>query len=317
MNSEPFYSGWPEFGMGLSHQKLKSGIEKSADDGVYVSLDTLLNLRYSVAARIKKSSIPVQQGLTGETLSRRKGPGIEFEDIRPYLPGDDLRHLDWRVTARTGVPYTRRYTEDLERHVMVVCDQRVNMFFGSGRHFKSSLAALLAAETAWLALQQGHRLSGVVASQAVETVMVNSPRRAVLAFCNAVCNHNNSLGVNSEMNVSMADIFDAALGNIKPGMNVTVISDFSDFDQDSAIVLAEIARRGSLVLRRIEDPLELAMTVGGRVGISNGSQIKQMVVSDRVRDSYQKKRAAINLQISQLVQLSGATLVEGDYGVFV
>ena len=85
----------------------------NSGDGVYVSLDQLLDLKNQVAAFSKLSSHRPYNGQPGETLSTLKGQGIEFEDIRPYLPGDDLRHVDWRVVARTGMPHTRRYREDL------------------------------------------------------------------------------------------------------------------------------------------------------------------------------------------------------------
>lgn len=299
----------------LPWQPKEKSVSKAVDDGVYVSLDTLLDQRHSVKARSKKTTTRVQQGLSGEILSSRKGPGIEFEDIRPYLPGDDLRYIDWRVTARTGVPYTRRYTENLERQVMIVCDQRIGLFFGSSGSFKSYRAAMLAAKMAWLAIEQGHRFSGVVVSEAVETVTVNSPRRAVLEFCNSLANHNNNLGVSSESVVSMGQILQTIHRNLKPGMSVTVISDFSDLDQSSVVSLTDIARRGRLILRRVDDLLEQKLSIHGRVGISDGTQERQVVVSRKVRDSYRKKRELINRQLTEVVSLSGATLLDGDCGV--
>ena len=78
-----------------------------------------------------------------------RGRGFDFEEIRRYLPGDDIRSIDWRVTARTGKPHLRVFTEERDRPVILVVDQRRSMFFGSRRALKSVVAAETAALAAW------------------------------------------------------------------------------------------------------------------------------------------------------------------------
>ena len=84
---------------------------------------------------------PVHSLLAGRHASRLRGRGLAFEELRPYLPGDDIRTMDWHVTARTGKPHVRVYTEEKDRPVLLVVDQRQNMFFGSKRAMKSVAAA--------------------------------------------------------------------------------------------------------------------------------------------------------------------------------
>ncbi len=299
----------------------RSGTHKMADalsskevQGVYVSVETLLDLRHRATARSRKYIGRVHGGLPGEILSSRKGPGIEFEDIRPYLPGDDIRHIDWRVAARTGLPYTRRYTEERERSVMIVCDQRVNMFFGSGAYFKSYRAAIAAARMAWIAFEQNHRLGGVIASETLEAVIASNPKRAVLTYCNRLACHNGTLNSDSQSLITLEHMIDLAGNNMTPGMVVTVISDFNDLNSRSTQTLTAMAKQGVLTLQQVIDPIEDEMKISGRVGISDGERIKQVVVSRKVREAYLRKRAAVSQRLEDLVNLSGAELLSDDSG---
>ena len=89
--------------------------------------------------------------LSGRYASRLRGRGLNFEEIRRYLPGDDVRTMDWKVTARTRSPHVRVYTEEKDRAVLLIVDQRINMFFGTRDKLKSVTAAELAALGAWRA----------------------------------------------------------------------------------------------------------------------------------------------------------------------
>ena len=100
--------------------------------------------------------------LTGRHASRLRGRGLDFEEVRAYLPGDDVRTIDWRVTARTGVPHTRVYTEERDRPALLVVDQRLAMFFGTRLNLKSVTAAEAAALAAWRVFLSGDRVGAVV-----------------------------------------------------------------------------------------------------------------------------------------------------------
>src|SRR5918992_1045726 len=123
--------------------------------GVYADLAELVRLKFRTRGF---SFLPLQlvhSTLTGRHASRLRGRGLNFEEIRRYLPGDDIRHMDWRVTARTRKPHVRVYSEERDRPVLLVIDQRQNMFFGSRRAMKSALAA-------WRILQAGDRVGALV-----------------------------------------------------------------------------------------------------------------------------------------------------------
>ena len=113
--------------------------------GAYCQLENLLGSRF-IAGDLKLGKLrPARSLLAGSERTRYRGRGMDFEEVRLYQPGDDIRSIDWRVTARTQVPHTKLYREERERPIFVLVDQRSPMFFGSKRCFKSVLAAYLAA----------------------------------------------------------------------------------------------------------------------------------------------------------------------------
>jgi uncharacterized protein (DUF58 family) len=91
-----------------------------------------------------------------------RGRGLDFEELRGYLPGDDIRTIDWHVTARTQKPFVRVFTEERYRPAIIALDQRINMFFGSRVSTKSVTAAEIAALGAWRVFQQGDRIGALV-----------------------------------------------------------------------------------------------------------------------------------------------------------
>ena len=105
---------------------------------------------------------PVGSLLAGRHASRLRGRGLTFEELRDYREGDDIRSMDWKATARLRSPHVRVYSEERERPVLLVVDQRSPMFFGSRRAMKSVVAAELAALGAWRALDSGDRVGGIV-----------------------------------------------------------------------------------------------------------------------------------------------------------
>ena len=126
---------------------------RSPAPGVYADLDELTRSAGVVGSSGPRQ--PVTSVLSGRYASRLRGRGLNFEELRGYLPGDDIRHMDWKVTARTRKPHVRVYAEDKDRIVLLIVDQRQNMFFGTKERLKSVTAAKLAALAAWRAIDVG------------------------------------------------------------------------------------------------------------------------------------------------------------------
>ena len=113
--------------------------------GAYLELNELIALRFPAKQLKLGRKKRALSNLAGPNKTNFRGRGIDFEEVRRYQPGDDIRTIDWRVTARTGSAHTKLFREERERPVLVVVDQRSSMFFGSSHCFKSVLAGQLAA----------------------------------------------------------------------------------------------------------------------------------------------------------------------------
>src|SRR5215831_17849261 len=131
----------------------------------YVTLDDLLRLRHSAKGFSFLPKQPVHSLLAGRHASRLRGRGLEFEELRRYYEGDDVRAIDWQATARLGEPQLRVYTEERDRPVILLVDQRLGMFFGSHGAMKSVVAAEAAALSAWRVTSLGDRVGGIVFSE--------------------------------------------------------------------------------------------------------------------------------------------------------
>ena len=124
------------------------------------TLQALLQLRH-LTLDARELSLRGLTGLPGKVQSRRRGNGLDFDDLRRYQPGDDVRHIDWNVTARTQQPHIRLYREDRERAITVVVDLRSSMFTGSDCYL-ADRAMRFAALSLWQASRNGDRCAAVV-----------------------------------------------------------------------------------------------------------------------------------------------------------
>jgi uncharacterized protein (DUF58 family) len=181
--------------------------------GAYTRLSDLINLRFparQLQLTRKKRALSV---LAGPNKSNFRGRGIDFEEVRSYQPGDDIRTIDWRVTARTGSAHTKLFREERERPVLVVVDQRASMFFGSSHCFKSVLAAQLAGLLAWSALDSGDRIGGLVFNdEEHRDIRPRRSRKTALALMSHVAHYNAALPLQAQDD---SDSFADMLGNFK------------------------------------------------------------------------------------------------------
>lgn len=128
-------------------------------DGVIAELNELINLRrYAQYARYQPEGLAIR---SGNHISKVRGRGMDFSEVRHYQAGDEIRHMEWRVTARTGRPHVKIYQEERERPVVILTDFNPSMIFGTRIAFKSVVAARLAALLAWTVIKQGDRVGGV------------------------------------------------------------------------------------------------------------------------------------------------------------
>lgn len=244
----------------------------SATSGVYVDLAQLLALRHLANLVDITSSIKKQAELAGIHMSRARGRGMDFDEVRIYQPGDDVRTIDWRVTARTQKPHTKLYKEERERPVMILADQSASLFFGSQQSFKSVLAARLATLIAWSTLVHGDRVGGIVFSnQAYKEIRPRRHKQAVLGLANALINANHALNKNitTQSTNYLFTVLGKARHALKSGGRLIIISDFSHYDEACYRELYKVAQHNQVICFFVYDPLEKQLPSSGLYSISN------------------------------------------------
>jgi len=227
---------------------------------ISVSLKTLINL-VGPAASLSLQPASIRSRQNGGYVSRFKGRGMEFDETRLYQPGDDIRSIDWRVTARTGKTHTKLFREERERPVFIAVDDRAAMHFATRGVFKSVLAAKLAGLLAWTAQHHGDRMGGQIFSDnSCRELKPQNGRHAVLRFLNAL--------LQSEAGVSEAITLEHAWSrlsqHVRPGSLVYIISDFRGVDAKAESHLAKLAQHCDVVLIFIYDLLESSLPSSGR-----------------------------------------------------
>ncbi|MGV6848019.1 MAG: DUF58 domain-containing protein [Marinibacterium sp.] len=225
---------------------------------------------------------PARSVLNGRHASRLRGRGLNFEELRDYSDGDDIRTIDWKVTARTGTPHVRVYTEERDRPALLVVDQRISMFFGSRVYMKSVVAAEAAALAAHRILAQGDRVGGLVFGD--DRIAEHRPQRSPAALTRLLA----SLArANGALHAGlMADplpintVLQAALRIARRNTLVMVFSDFHTIDADSEKLIRGLARAGDLILFHVHDPLARDAAPLGQLAISDARQQAQLDLQD-------------------------------------
>ena len=244
------------------------------DSRVYADLKELVRLKHQAQGFSFLPKQPIHSILAGRHASRIRGRGLNFEEVRAYLPGDDIRNIDWKVTARTREPHTRVYTEERDRAALLLVDQRINMFFGSQMAMKSVTAAETAALGAWRVLAAGDRVGGIVfGDDNMTEVRPHRSNKRVMELLNAVTRHNHRLRVGGSVMPEPKSL-NAALRKATRVANhdclITLISDMDGYDSETEDLLGKLGRHNDVLVVLIYDPLETELPDMGKLVIGDG-----------------------------------------------
>lgn len=264
--------------------------------GVYVDLNDLIALEYHGRKVSFLPRQPVHSLLSGRFSSRMRGRGLNFEEIRAYRAGDDVRSMDWKVTARLRKPHIRVFNEERDRQVLFLVDQRLSMFFGSRLSMKSVTAAQAASIGAWRVLDAGDRVGAIVFddSEVVE-VAARRSRATVLQVLAAIVLKNLALGVgrgivsappmlNSALEIARRRAFHDAV--------VIVISDFDGADDATRQSIEAIAMHNDVVALLVHDPLQSDLPSSATMFVTDGElQIRLDVGRQSIREKIERATA--------------------------
>jgi uncharacterized protein (DUF58 family) len=280
----------------LRPQRTGNRPDSTADgvEAVRVTVPTLVQLN-NAAAGLRLHHGPIRAHRSGGYLSNFKGRGMEFDEVRPYMPGDDVRSLDWRVTARTGKTHTKLFREERERPVYVSVDYRQAMFFATRGMFKSVMAARLAALVAWSANRHGDRVGGqIFTANAHYDVKPRTGKQAVLHLFKRLADLSTPTGTPHDDVARTGSSLEEALIRLcrhaRPGSLIFLLSDFRQLSPTAEFHLQRLARHCEVVLLFIYDRLESQLPHRGRYRLSDGRrELTVNAADERYRLGYQQK----------------------------
>ena len=246
----------------------------TSDSRIHVDVAHLRGLAGQARALSFLPRQPARSVLNGRRASRMRGRGLNFEELRGYLPGDDVRSIDWKVTARTGEPHVRVYTEERDRPALIVVDQRMSMFFGSRLNMKSVTAAEAAVLAAFRILDQGDRVGGIVfGDELIAEIRPRRSRRAVDLLLSVIAEANALLHAEAPVidPMPLDRPLDAVARIARRDHLVLVISDFDGIDARTKTLLGGLSRHNDLVLCLVTDPMAHEIPNDLRLVVSDGA----------------------------------------------
>lgn len=241
----------------------------------HTTLEALLDMRrhcHDLPSSLRSAQLGQQ---AGRQLSRLRGRGIDFDQVRQYQPGDDIRNIDWRVTARTRKVHTKVFNEERERPVFIMCEQSTRLFFGTRLRFKSVLVTEAAALIAWMALAHNDRVGGMVFdSEHSHAVRPLRSRRAILQLFGLLLESNQALAAQADS--ATGEPLNHALRRcreiIRPGSLLYLLCDHAAIDELNVSLLSALSGHNDLVLLPIHDPLEASLPNSPALEFIQGDQ---------------------------------------------
>ena len=254
-----------------------SGLSK----GALISTDNLVAIRHLAKLLPIHKQKKVLNEMAGVHTSNLRGRGVDFSEVRGYQAGDDIRAMDWRVTARTQTPHIKVFREERERPVMVVCDLRSSMFFGTQHAFKSVLAADITSLLSWSALNNGDRIGALLFDDYHETDIRPKPgRKQVMHVLHELSQFKpapaNTTAITNATTSRLADMCRHTRRVSRPGSTIYFISDWQDFDTDCERQLHQISKHNDVVAINIFDAFEENILPLGSYPLTDGKQRLQL-----------------------------------------
>jgi uncharacterized protein (DUF58 family) len=280
--------------------------------GIRIDLAELIEMRHRVR-EVQLFSTPARRSpLIGLHHSKLRGRGVDFDQVRVYQAGDDVRTIDWRVTARTQEPHTKLFHEERERPVFIMVEQSRQLFFGSALAFKSVLAAQAAALFGWAALGHNDRIGGLVfGDQEHHEIKPRRSKHSLLQLLNRLARANQAL--HGEQ-AAERDAFGLALRRarevLRPGSLGVVLCDERSLNPAAEQQLILLGRHTDLLLLPISDPLDHALPAAGLLRFADrGAQLELDTHSSDLLASYSAQAEQRRARWQLLAQKLGVPLM--------
>ncbi len=249
--------------------------------GISVNLEELLALKPCLFSRAVPTKLSHQQGVYA---SKFKGRGMEFQEVRHYQDGDDIRHMDWRITARTGKPHVKLYHQERERPIFIVCDFNPSMYFGTKVALKSVIGARLAALLAISFTHLGDKIGGLFFSS-IDTKIFKPKTNALLPFLHHLSEFTKHF--HQSETKPLTEIITTLSRIVPRSSTVFFISDFNHLDESSVHQLTHLAQQTKLVTCLIADSVEQQPPKPNVYAITDGKHKQLLNLTDKTtRQNY-------------------------------
>lgn len=303
----------------LNHSPLFSGrgADVAHDASLAVSARDLIELAGAASVLQPLHTLTARARRAGGHLSRVRGRGMDYEESRAYQAGDDIRAMDWRVTARAGEPHTKVFREERERPVMLCVDLNPGMYFASRGALKAVQAARAAALFGWAAVSQGDRVGGLLFNQGHHELPPQSGRRGILRVIRQLVAHSDApAGLASRMDPTALKGALLRLRRLaRPGSLVILISDFYTLDEASVSHLLYLRRHSDLLALRVLDPLEVTAPPAGRYVLTDGRERRDFDASpSSSRSGYEAALAQHHTVVGHILQRCAVPMLELSTG---
>ncbi|KRE03790.1 MoxR protein [Bosea sp. Root670] len=291
--------------MALMRERSGVGTKPAASARAFVTLDELLRLKHRAHGFSFQPRQPVNSLLAGRHASRLRGRGLNFEELRHYFEGDDTRTIDWLATARLGSPHVRVYSEERDRPVLLLVDQRSTMFFGSRRMMKSVAAAEVAALAAWRVTSLGDRVGAVVFGDGgVVSVSPQARDHGVVRVLSEIARQNAALKPLSSAGPGAGRINEALAAAARMVAHdglICLISDAAGEDDDTHRLVTRLCAHNDVLAVFIHDPLEQELPdIGPAIFSSGSAQLEVDASSATLRSRFSEERVQWRARLAAL-----------------
>jgi uncharacterized protein (DUF58 family) len=242
---------------------------------IHPTLEDLFRMQFEARDFSLLPRQPVHSLLSGRHASRLRGRGLTFEELRRYRPGDDIRSIDWRATARLRAAHVRVYAQERDRPVLLVVDQRTTMFFGSARTTKATAAAEGAALAGWRAVERGDRVGAIIFDdQEFVEIKPQRSRGNVLRMCHELVRINGRLSVTGQTASSsgLNEALRRATNVAKHDHLVILITDYHGDDETTRELTTRLAAHNDVLAVLVYDPLGVDLHAAGRMEATDGQR---------------------------------------------
>ncbi|QDO92484.1 DUF58 domain-containing protein [Formosa sediminum] len=262
---------------------------KSNTDSVFLTLEHLLKFEWlNTVLNFKVGAQKSNSVLSGRYASRLRGRGLDFEEARPYVIGDDIRNIDWKVTAKTRVTHTKVFTEEKEKPAFIFVDQSPTMGFGSVNKTKAVIAGEIAAISAYKIMKGGDRVGGLVfKGEGYDLCTPKRDQRNMLQFFQHIVNAN--ANIYNQKSFDFSEVLKGMIGKLQNIIThdylVIIISDFYRYNPETIQYLSLLSQHNDVVLVKVFDPMEETLPKQKITLTNNVKQISIAKKSKRISEN--------------------------------